>query len=59
MSAPQHPTEPVAPTSEATSGAVLSPPADADVPLTDEERRLRMQPVSGYIHESDLRPLSN
>ena len=32
MSAPQHPTEPVAPTSEATSGAVLSPPADADVP---------------------------
>jgi spoIIIJ-associated protein len=31
MSAPQHPTEPVAPTSEATSGAVLSPPADADV----------------------------
>ena len=32
MSAPHHPTEPVAPTSEATSGAVLSPPADADVP---------------------------
>ena len=32
MSTPQHPTEPVAPTSEATSGAVLSPPADADVP---------------------------
>jgi spoIIIJ-associated protein len=32
MSAPQHPTEPVAPTSEATSGAVLSPPADAAVP---------------------------
>ena len=32
MSAPQHPTEPVAPTSDATSGAVLSPPADADVP---------------------------
>ena len=32
MSAPQHPTEPAAPTSEATSGAVLSPPADAAVP---------------------------
>ena len=32
MSAPQHPTEPAAPTSEATSGAVLSPPADAPVP---------------------------
>ncbi len=33
MSAPQHPTEPAAPTSEATSGAVLSPPADAAVPV--------------------------
>ena len=32
MSAPQHPTEPAAPTSEATSGAVLSPPADVAVP---------------------------
>ena len=32
MSAPQHPTQPAAPTSEATSGAVLSPPADAAVP---------------------------
>ena len=32
MSAPQHPTDPAGPTSEATSGAVLSPPADADVP---------------------------
>jgi spoIIIJ-associated protein len=32
MSAPQHPTEPAGPVSEATSGAVLSPPADADVP---------------------------
>ena len=32
MSAPQHPTEPSAPISEATSGAVLSPPADAAVP---------------------------
>ncbi|WP_100502156.1 Jag family protein [Geodermatophilus chilensis] len=32
MSAPQHPAEPAGPTSEATSGAVLSPPADADVP---------------------------
>ena len=33
MSAPQHPTEPAGPTSEATSGAVLSPvPADAGVP---------------------------
>ena len=31
MSAPQHPTEPAGPVSEATSGAVLSPvPADAD-----------------------------
>lgn len=33
MSAPQHPTEPAGPTSEATSGAVLSPvPDDAGVP---------------------------
>ncbi len=33
MSAPQHPTEPAGLTSEATSGAVLSPvPADAGVP---------------------------
>jgi spoIIIJ-associated protein len=32
MSAPQHPTEPAAPVSEATSGAVLSPPADDTVP---------------------------
>ena len=33
MSAPQHPTEPAGPTSEATSGVVLSPvPADAGVP---------------------------
>ena len=33
MSAPQHPTEPAGPVSEATSGAVLSPvPADAGVP---------------------------
>ena len=33
MSAPQHPTEPAGPVSEATSGAVLSPvPADAAVP---------------------------
>ena len=33
MSAPQHPTEPAGPTSEATSGAVLSPvPTDAGVP---------------------------
>ena len=32
MSAPQHPTEPAVPVSEATSGAVLSPPADAAVP---------------------------
>ncbi len=33
MSAPQHPTEPAGPTSEATSGAVLSPvPSDAGVP---------------------------
>jgi spoIIIJ-associated protein len=33
MSAPQHPTDPAGPTSEATSGAVLSPvPADARVP---------------------------
>ncbi len=43
MSAPQHPTEPAAPTSEATSGAVLSPPADAafpaqpDLPDPDED----------------------
>jgi len=34
MSAPQHPTEPVGPTSEATSGAVLSPvPTDAGIPV--------------------------
>jgi spoIIIJ-associated protein len=32
MSAAQHPTEPAAPVSEATSGAVLSPPADDAVP---------------------------
>jgi spoIIIJ-associated protein len=33
MSAPQHPTEPAGPVSEATSGAVLSPvPADVGVP---------------------------
>ncbi|MGY1681378.1 Jag family protein [Geodermatophilus sp. SYSU D01176] len=33
MSAPQHPTDPAGPVSEATSGAVLSPvPADAGVP---------------------------
>ena len=33
MSAPQHPTEPAGPVSEATSGAVLSPvPGDAGVP---------------------------
>ena len=33
MSAPQHPTEPAGPVSEATSGAVLSPvPTDAGVP---------------------------
>ena len=33
MSAPQHPTEPAGPVSEATSGAVLSPvPADTGVP---------------------------
>ena len=32
MSAPQHPTEPAGPVSEATSGAVLSPPADDAVP---------------------------
>jgi spoIIIJ-associated protein len=44
MSAPQHPTEPVGPTSEATSGAVLSPvPTDAgilaqpDLPDPDED----------------------
>ena len=44
MSAPQHPTEPAGPTSEATSGAVLSPvPTDAgvlaqpDLPDPDED----------------------
>jgi spoIIIJ-associated protein len=43
MSAPQHPTEPAAPVSEATSGAVLSPPADEavsaqpDLPDPDED----------------------
>jgi spoIIIJ-associated protein len=43
MSAPQHPTEPAAPVSEATSGAVLSPPADdampaqPDLPDPDED----------------------
>ncbi|SNS58129.1 spoIIIJ-associated protein [Geodermatophilus pulveris] len=44
MSAPQHPTEPAAPTSEATSGAVLSPvptgdggPAQPDLPDPDED----------------------
>ena len=44
MSAPQHPTEPAGPTSEATSGAVLSPvpidagvPADPDLPDPDED----------------------
>ena len=37
MSAPQHPTEPAGPVSEATSGAVLSPvPADAGVPAQPE-----------------------
>ncbi|MFL6103946.1 MAG: protein jag [Actinomycetes bacterium] len=43
MSAPQHPTEPAAPVSEATSGAVLRPPADEavsaqpDLPDPDED----------------------
>ena len=44
MSAPQHPTEPAGPTSEATSGAVLSPvpvdaggPAQPDLPDPDED----------------------
>ncbi|TFV62110.1 protein jag [Geodermatophilus sp. DF01-2] len=44
MSAPQHPTDPAGPTSEATSGAVLSPvPGDAgvaaqpDLPDTDDD----------------------
>ena len=37
MSAPQHPTDPAGPVSEATSGAVLSPvPADAGVPAQPE-----------------------
>ncbi len=37
MSAPQHPTEPAGPTSEATSGAVLSPvPDDAGVPASPD-----------------------
>ena len=37
MSAPQHPTEPAGPTSEAISGAVLSPvPTDAGVPAQPE-----------------------
>jgi spoIIIJ-associated protein len=44
MSAPQHPTEPAGPVSEATSGAVLSPvpddaggPAQPDLPDADED----------------------
>ena len=44
MSAPQHPTEPAGPVSEATSGAVLSPvpadaggPAEPDLPDADED----------------------
>ncbi|SDO04227.1 protein jag [Geodermatophilus sp. DSM 45219] len=44
MSAPQHPTEPAGPTSEATSGAVLSPvpddagePAQPDLPDPDAD----------------------